>query len=231
MIKLKGLGLTRAILNAYTVIIVLFLFSNQLEAQIAINEYDKGFKVGFKEGYCYNSGIGCMPPITPLTPLTRLGESLNSYKDGYNRGFQIGIDLQRINVTNNLGYLPSTFNYPKGEVFKSSEYVPPVNLALMANVLARKQALFDSRFEWVQNNLTRLSDLAYSILKIGDPKYYQDVSEFIDAYIKALNMGNFDYSQDYLIDSIKDTFRYIENKIFENYSLILKASKGQKPKE
>lgn len=222
MIKLKGLGIKRVILNAFTVITLLFLFSNQLEAQIAINEYDKGFKVGFKEGYCYNSGIGCIPPITPLTPLTRLGESLNSYKDGYNRGFQIGIDLQRLNVSNQLGYLPNTFVYPKGGVFKSSDYVPPVNLNLLANVLARKQALYDSRFEWVNDNINRLSDLANSILKKGNTKCYDEVSEVISAYAKALEMGNFDYSQDYLIDHIKEFIKYVENKIYECYSSMIK---------
>jgi len=50
-----------------------------------------GFEDGFKQGYCYKSNqFSCIPPITPLCPLPRIGE--DSYNDGYNRGFLIGLN-------------------------------------------------------------------------------------------------------------------------------------------
>lgn len=61
------------------------------------NFFQKGFEIGFKKGYCYNQNINCMPP---LTPLPRLNESYDNYNAGYDRGFQVGLDLQRIEVLN-----------------------------------------------------------------------------------------------------------------------------------
>ena len=61
-----------------------------------INSYSSRFDDGFKKGYCYNQPINCMPPIIPVSPAPRLNESLISYTDGYYRGFQTGLDLQRI---------------------------------------------------------------------------------------------------------------------------------------
>ena len=61
----------------------------------AQTDYDKGFKVGYEEGYCYND-FGCIYPIPPITPIAHIGESDNSYQDGYNRGFKMGLeDKQR----------------------------------------------------------------------------------------------------------------------------------------
>jgi hypothetical protein len=54
----------------------------------AENEFCKGYEEGFKEGWCYEQGLGCMEPMTPMCPLARLGE--DTYKDGYNRGFTDG---------------------------------------------------------------------------------------------------------------------------------------------
>lgn len=51
------------------------------------NSYSKGFNNGYQEGYCYNKG-NC---IAPITPTLRIGESLDRYKDGYNRGFELGL--------------------------------------------------------------------------------------------------------------------------------------------
>lgn len=222
MMKFKGLGLMRLVRNAFTVIIALLLFTQESEAQLTINEYDKGFKVGFKEGYCYNVGIGCMPPITPLTPLTRLGESLNSYQDGYNRGFQIGIDLQRLNVSNQLGYLPNTFSYPKREAFKSSDYIPPVDLGLLATVLARKQAIYNARSEWIQNSFHRISDLSYSILKEKGAKYHEAMMSAVEAYADILNSGNYDITNDNIFVQIQDAFKLYDKRLYQFYQLIQK---------
>lgn len=61
----------------------------------AQNQFSKGFDEGFKKGYCFEKSFGCLPPITPITPIPNIGESNNSYVDGYNRGFQVGLDMYR----------------------------------------------------------------------------------------------------------------------------------------
>lgn len=49
-----------------------------------------GFESGYKEGYCYDR-FGCIAPIPPVCPVLEIGESQDSYKDGYNRGFKTGL--------------------------------------------------------------------------------------------------------------------------------------------
>lgn len=224
MIKSKRLKLVRPLLFTF-IIIGLFLFcSLQTMAQIVGNEYDKGFKVGFKEGYCYNSKIGCVAPITPVTPLTRFGESYSSYTDGYNRGFQVGIDLSRINLTSELGYLPNTFTYPKRETFKSSDYVPPVDLGLLATVLARKQAIYNARNEWIQNSFYRISDLSYSILKEKGAKYHQAMMSAVEAYADILNKNNYDITDDNIFVQIQEAFKLYDKRLHQFFQLILKEN-------
>lgn len=69
--------------------------SYSIEAQ-TISNFARGYKVGFREGYCYgNQGTSCLSPIEPLAPQPGLYESITSYQDGFNKGFQQGLDLQR----------------------------------------------------------------------------------------------------------------------------------------
>ncbi len=49
------------------------------------NNFCEGWSDGYKEGYCYEKGYGCLSPLVPLCPLARIGE--DTYKGGYNRGF------------------------------------------------------------------------------------------------------------------------------------------------
>ena len=52
------------------------------------SSYCEGWEDGYKEGWCYGQGYGCLEPLVPLCPLARLGE--DGYKDGYHRGFLKG---------------------------------------------------------------------------------------------------------------------------------------------
>lgn len=56
----------------------------------AQTRYNDGFKNGYKEGYCHDKGVGCVPPNPPIAPTPQIGEDFNSYQDGYNRGFKMG---------------------------------------------------------------------------------------------------------------------------------------------
>jgi hypothetical protein len=78
-------------------LLLMFLVTFNLLAQ---NNYDKGFKAGFKKGYCYEQSYGCIAPTPPVTPTPRIGESYSSYTDGYNRGFEVGRNRQNNTKSN-----------------------------------------------------------------------------------------------------------------------------------
>lgn len=193
--------------------------------QVYQNSFDKGFKIGFKEGACYNKSSLCLAPLTPLTPLLRINENTNSYTDGYNRGFQVGLDLSRINISNELGYLPNSFIYPKQETFKSSQYILPIDLSLLANVLARKQAIYNSRDEWIQNSFNRISDLSYSVLKEKNETYYKAMMTAVDAYADILNNNNYDITNDNIFVQIQDAFKFYEKRVYDFLQLTQKNQK------
>jgi hypothetical protein len=63
--------------------------TNSLIMEASHTKFCDGFYVGFRAGYCYNRN-GCIPPPPPICPIPNAGESWNSYRDGYNRGFLVG---------------------------------------------------------------------------------------------------------------------------------------------
>lgn len=69
-----------------TIIVLTFLPSGYTQSN-----YSRGFQAGYKEGYCHND-FGCISPIPPVTPIPLIGESNDSYQDGYNRGFKMGLE-------------------------------------------------------------------------------------------------------------------------------------------
>lgn len=73
------------------VIIIILLIGQTTMAQ---SNFNNGFQAGYKEGYCY-SQIGCIAPIPPTPPIPLNTENLNSYKDGYNSGFAMGLSDQK----------------------------------------------------------------------------------------------------------------------------------------
>ena len=73
-----------------TIIILLLFLPIKSFSQ---TQFSKGFDIGFKKGYCYDHPITCLPPLTPLAPLTNLNENMNSWQDGYHRGFVVGEEL------------------------------------------------------------------------------------------------------------------------------------------
>lgn len=62
------------------------------------SNYSNGFQSGYKNGYCHNQGIGCISPIPPVTPIPSVNESINSFQDGYNQGFTVGLNANKAGV-------------------------------------------------------------------------------------------------------------------------------------
>ncbi|RMZ60382.1 hypothetical protein D1632_05445 [Chryseobacterium nematophagum] len=65
----------------------------------AQSNFNEGFVIGYGNGFCHDRGVGCIKPLSPLAPIPAIGESINSYQDGYNRGFQQGLNAQKSNST------------------------------------------------------------------------------------------------------------------------------------
>lgn len=85
---MKFLGVLLVLVSAASAI-GLFPAPTPAEAQ---SVYCQGWADGYKAGYCYGK-FACLPPLVPLCPLPRLGES--TYMDGYNRGFLAGLNARR----------------------------------------------------------------------------------------------------------------------------------------
>ena len=64
------------------------------------SKFSNGYSDGYKNGYCQNRGIGCMSPLPPIAPIPNIEENLNSYQDGYNRGFTNGLNSQKSSNSN-----------------------------------------------------------------------------------------------------------------------------------
>lgn len=80
-------------MKKYLLLLPIFLGTNLIFSQTS---FIIGFNKGWKEGYCYNQN-GCVAPVAPVAPVPTASESSDNYKDGYNRGFQMGLDKKRSN--------------------------------------------------------------------------------------------------------------------------------------
>lgn len=78
-----------------TLTLICFLTLNF--AALAQSNFDRGFKSGFNNGYCYSnqSSVYCTPPLPPHPPLPQISERSDNYQDGYNRGFLYGTAQRR----------------------------------------------------------------------------------------------------------------------------------------
>lgn len=128
-------------------LIVAILFSTLIYSQ---TQFSKGFEEGFKKGYCYERGVGCLPPITPISPMPNISEKMESYTDGYNRGFQIGLDKSRSENSNvKTGTDRKRFEAAQPEFIDDKMFKFDIDAAMLANNLElqkKKQA-----FELYQN--------------------------------------------------------------------------------
>lgn len=124
-------------------IIAILVFCQTLYMNAQTN-YDRGYQRGWKEGYCQNhDGVSCLPPNPPMTPMSRINENDNSYKDGYNRGFTDGLAAYRggNSRSNRQG---RTFKTSDLEVFNDFYRAPWQEIN---NVLREKQAIHDRNME------------------------------------------------------------------------------------
>lgn len=202
----------------------ILLFSICAMSQIKSN-YAKGFEVGFKEGYCYNNGSSydCWAPITPLAPLPRINERQDSYTDGYNRGFQHGLDLKRSNAA--LKDADMNLNQ---HIVKFNEYISqsPV-IDAMTRVGMYKQKMYDLRKDWIQERIDGLAGLKNSLFNEQMlPRSINATATNESSWQKVKNYVNsirgYDFADDYQFNSIKNNFNILEKYLYDSYNEIIR---------
>ena len=184
-------------------------------------QFSIGFDVGFKKGYCFDGPINCLPPLTPLVPMTKINENYNSWQDGYNRGFLVGNELSVYNSHMNGGVMPITPRYvapinPVPSAFSSGRYIPPVDLNLLRIVLEYKQKLFDTRGAWLQRRIDELSFLNDILLLEIDTEFHGVITTAINYAVNELNKGGDLTDNNYFFDWAGALVE-IETSILETY--------------
>ena len=150
-------------------ITLLFILIFVTKLSFAQTNYDRGFNNGYKKGYCYGQGIGCIEPITPTVPIPKIGESSDSYNDGYNYGFTIGKEARK-NNTKNTAQIREPYQTTNSEFVDDNIYNPLKGIDVN-NIFALAQALRESKglaLEYLEDeNYQAVADICYSGLQIN----------------------------------------------------------------
>ena len=82
--------------------IFFLLFFTLFQAQ---SKYSIGYIDGHRKGFCYaafeHNEINCSYPfISIISPMPRINENFDSYKDGFNRGYSEGLKSYQKNPSN-----------------------------------------------------------------------------------------------------------------------------------
>jgi hypothetical protein len=177
--------------------------------------FEQGFGKGFKEGYCYNQSITCIAPLTPNCPLPRVNENENNFTDGYNRGFQTGLDLRRVEEGRNS----SKINYQSVPNYRFNDYIPEVPINDYVNVLLYKRALMEKRLDWINKRIQDIGDLNYVLLLNTNKEAYDfrlnELNNFVDNQLKTKRP---DLTNNAIFNKIVEIFSAMQSGIYEDYS-------------
>lgn len=196
------------------------------------SKYEVGFDKGFLEGYCYNQPrYNCFAPTLIIAPYPRVQEDLGDYTQGYNRGFQMGLDLQRFNEGKNQNNLRL-----ENTIREYNKYINTQPVDAMVAVGMYKQQLYDSRVSWIGNRLDGLAQLFQQLFTSDnlscskcdfDVIYEEEKKSFnlmVSEYKKVLS-GRLDYSDNQLFSKIQGDFNALEVQVYENYSNAIRRIK------
>ena len=155
-----------------TVLFILLIFlANFLFAQ---TKFVNGFNNGYKKRFCHDKGVSCIEPIPPIAPNPKIGESSNNYNDGYNRGFQLGLNAGKSNDSGN-GYKTSKPKYVDDVIYQA-----PVNEKIKAlKAMDRKQ---NFNLSFGKKLKSRIKILKGEINDTLIEKGFKDILESISFY-------------------------------------------------
>ena len=124
----------------------------------AQSNFSKGFKDGYDKGYCYDKGVGCVKPISVVSPIPAVGENINSFEDGYNKGFAEGLNAQRSTANTSKSsrqrYQTSGAKYVKNKMYvpyQSSSYAIALGLSLRESKDVAMEHLESGNYQEVIN--------------------------------------------------------------------------------
>lgn len=209
-------------MKTFPIIIALLIIGLNTISQSKSN-FVKGFEEGFKEGYCYNMPPGaiCSYPIIIYPPTPKLNESSDNYTQGYNRGFQYGLDLKRSNEAIN----EANMNLNQ-RIVKFNEYISQNPVNAMVAVGMMRQAKYDARKDWIQQRIDGLAELKNSLYneqtlpnsinaKATNQAYWQKAVDYI------YTIRGYDFADDYQFGTIQTNFNRIERYFYDSYNQII----------
>ena len=186
--------------------------------------FENGFKIGFKEGYCYgNQTVDCFTPPVPMTPMLNMNESKENYKDGYNRGFQLGLDLKRV-ASGGGTTSPSGIPYSSVPNYKFNDYIPQVPVDAYRNAALSRQRIYDANVEWMQNRLDHVKELNTTLLIKLNPTYYDAVNDEIKKYLNSFTGKSIDWSLQSNINQVKSMLFEKERQICQEYLRLMEVA-------
>jgi hypothetical protein len=200
----------------------IFFININVLSQVKSN-FERGFEVGFKEGYCYNRPVGsiCSYPIIIYPPTPKLNESSDNYTQGYNRGFQYGLDLKRSNEAINEGDI--NLNQ---RMVKFNEYISQNPVDAMVAVGMIKQATYDARKDWIQQRIDALSDLSKTLfneqslpININAISTRESTWQKVVIYVNSIRSS--DFADNYQFSSIQTNFNKLEKYFYDTYNEIV----------
>jgi len=209
-------NLTILLLLILTVLDISAQYNNPLETNFA-----KGFKEGFKQGYCYgNKGVDCFYPTPPSPPLPNIYESKDSYKDGYNKGFQVGSDLFKSKKEDDR----NPFNPP---VTKFNPYVPQISnvetspeyIEAMRKKRENEAAAYASAGALAFAGIINSNEFYIHYIKSSDEKNFQNTKTINTSGLafgfRVLNKkSTFEYGASFIEDDFVNAINYGRNTYY-----------------
>ena len=168
------------------------------------NNYDRGFKNGYKEGYSYND-ISCVAPVPPITPIPLIGESSDNYQDGYNRGFKTGLENKQAKKTNSGDYQTNSDSRQQGG---QGPYLPKyssLDYGVLMNALEMKHAQYEQNEQMKKEKAVGLMNQVKA--------YYNSLTTFpkeiSDGWHKVISTNNYDFCAERKV--------YVSNNLVTKY--------------
>jgi len=200
----------------FFIISLLFFLNSFSQFEKFRSPFENGFSTGFKEGYCYgNQNVDCFTPTVPLTPLPSINERKDNFRDGYNRGFQLGLDLKRI-ATGGGTTSPSGISYSSVPNYKFNDYIPQVPVNAYSNAILYRQKLYDANVKWVQERMDDVYELNVTLLSQLSPNYSNAINKGIRDFIKSAQSS--DFSLPSVVNQIKAMLSEKERQIYQEYN-------------
>ncbi|RRO12332.1 hypothetical protein [Flavobacteriaceae bacterium 14752] len=145
----------------FEVILILIVFNLPLLINAQSN-FSEGFKKGYSEGYCHDSNLSCVPQSPPVSPVPNAYENSNSFKDGYNRGFQTALYSKKNN--NSGGFKATEVTYIDGAMYNQINNIDINNIVELSKAIKKlKQKIFENLEDENYYGAIKLSELGLKV--------------------------------------------------------------------